>query len=57
MLAILLTCKQRPLTGIELTYLYAKIQTNKLGEAFCLGLAQSVKQKEVKEYMLRGVEI
>jgi hypothetical protein len=49
--------EQRPLTGIEVTHLYANIQTNKLGEAFCLGLAQVAKQKEVKEFMLRGVEI
>ncbi|WP_084361932.1 DUF3231 family protein [Robertmurraya korlensis] len=49
--------EERPLTAIEITHLYANIQTNKLGEAFCLGFAQVAKQKEVKEYMHRGVEI
>lgn len=49
--------EQRPLTAMEITHLYANIQTNKLGEAFCLGLAQVAKQKEIKDYMLRGVEM
>jgi hypothetical protein len=49
--------EQRPLTAMVVSHLYANIQTNKLGEAFCLGFAQVAKQKEIKEYMLRGVEI
>lgn len=49
--------EQRPLTGLEVTHLYANIQTNKLGEAFCLGLAQVAKQEEIRDYMIRGVEI
>ncbi|WP_255249834.1 DUF3231 family protein [Bacillus sp. FJAT-45066] len=49
--------EQRPLTGLEVTHLYTNIQTNKLGESLCLGLSQVTKQKEVKSYLLRGVEI
>ncbi|WP_246939201.1 DUF3231 family protein [Bacillus pinisoli] len=49
--------EQRPLSGLEITHLYANIQTNKLGQSLSLAFAQSAKQKEVKEYMLRGIEI
>ncbi|SEM21380.1 Protein of unknown function [Mesobacillus persicus] len=47
--------EQRPLSGIEITHLYANIQTNNLGEALTLGFAQVAKKKDVKEYLLRGV--
>jgi hypothetical protein len=49
--------EKRPLSGIEITHLYANIQTNKLGEALTLGFAQVAKRKDVKDYILRGLEM
>ncbi|MGM0901156.1 MAG: DUF3231 family protein [Bacillota bacterium] len=48
---------KRPLSAIEITHLYANIQTNKLGEALTLGFAQVAKRKDVKDYILRGLQI
>lgn len=49
--------EKRPLTGIEITHLFANVQTNSLGQALTIAFAQVAKMKEVKNYMLRGNEI
>ncbi|MFT9596446.1 DUF3231 family protein [Mesobacillus sp.] len=47
----------RPLTAMEITHLYANIQTNKLGEALAIGFSQVAQSNKVKKYLLRGKEI
>lgn len=49
--------KMRPLTVIEITHLFANIQTNSLGKAMMMGFAQVAKNPTVKEHMLRGKAI
>ncbi|HZG72449.1 MAG TPA: DUF3231 family protein [Chondromyces sp.] len=49
--------EQRPLTAMEITHLYANIQTNQLGEAITTGFAQTAKLKEVRNHMVRGNEV
>ncbi|WP_226674604.1 DUF3231 family protein [Mesobacillus jeotgali] len=48
---------KRPLTGMEITHLYANIQTNKLGEALAIGFSQVAQSNKVRKYFLRGKEI
>ncbi len=48
---------KRPLTAMEITHLYANIQTNKLGEALSIGFSQIAQSKKVRKYLLRGKEI
>ncbi|ARK32671.1 DUF3231 family protein [Halalkalibacter krulwichiae] len=49
--------EQRPLTGTEIMYLHANIQTNNIGQAIALGFAQVAQDQEVKAYMKRGSDI
>jgi hypothetical protein len=48
---------KRPLTGMEITHLYANIQTNKLGEALSIGFSQVAQSNKIRKYFLRGKEI
>lgn len=49
--------ERRPLTGTEISNLYANIQRNALGVATLIGYAQIAKSKEVRKYMERGKEV
>jgi hypothetical protein len=49
--------EKRPLNASEINRLYLNHQRNSLGNAFIMGLAQSTKTKEVKEYLIRGKEL
>jgi hypothetical protein len=48
---------QRPLLAMEITHLYANIQTNALGRALLMGFSQVAKLKEIRHYMVRGRDI
>lgn len=48
---------RRPLTGLEISNLFANIQRNALGVATLIGFAQTAKIQEVKQFMQRGVDI
>ncbi|WP_407268850.1 DUF3231 family protein [Radiobacillus sp. PE A8.2] len=49
--------EKRPLTGGEITNLYANFQRNALGSATMIGYSQVAEKKDVTEYILRGKEI
>jgi hypothetical protein len=49
--------RQRPLTAIEITHLFSNIQTNYFGGSLVSGFAQTVKNEEVRSYLVRGKEI
>lgn len=49
--------ERRPLTGMEITSLYANIQRNHLGGSTLIGFEQVAQSKEVKKYFMRGKEI
>ena len=48
---------KRPLAGTEVTNLYANILTNNFGSLIGGGFAQVAQEKEVREYISRGIEI
>lgn len=48
---------RRPLTALEIANLFSHIQRNSLGIATLTGFSQVAKSKEVREYILRGIEI
>jgi len=47
----------RPLTAQEIMVLFNNIQTNAVGKALIIGFAQTSKNKDVKQYFLRGKQI
>ncbi|UAL53532.1 DUF3231 family protein [Bacillus sp. CMF21] len=49
--------KQRPLTAIEITNIFANLQRNALGIITMLGFSQVAKSAEVARFMARGKEI
>jgi hypothetical protein len=49
--------EQRPLLAMEITHLYANIQTNALGRALLMGFSQVAKSEEVRDYMVRGRDL
>ncbi len=49
--------ERRPLTGTEITNLYANFQRNALGSATMIGYSQVANRKDVTEFILRGKEI
>lgn len=49
--------ERRPLTALEIANLFSNIERNSLGIATLTGFSQVVKSKEVREYILRGIEI
>lgn len=48
---------KRPLIASEVANLYSNIQRNELGIATLIGFSQVAKEKEVKQFFLRGIEI
>lgn len=49
--------EKRPLTGTEITNLFANFERNAFGAATLLGFSQVAKSKEVSSFLFRGVEI
>ncbi len=47
----------RPLNALEITHLFSNIQTNALGKGLIMGFGQTARNREVREYFLRGKEI
>lgn len=48
---------KRAITSPEITHLFLNIQTNSIGKALMMGFAQTAKNEEVKQYLLRGKKI
>lgn len=48
---------KRPLIASEIANLFSNIQRNELGIATLIGFSQVAKEKEVKQFFLRGIEI
>jgi spore coat protein CotF len=53
----LLSMYLRPVNVIEITHVYANIETNIVGQTFLVGLTQVAKSQKVREYCFRGKEI
>ena len=49
--------ERRPLLAQEIALLFTNIQRNALGTAVLIGFSQVAKSKEVRKYMLRGIDI
>ncbi len=49
--------KKRPLTVHEITHLFINVQTNAIGKALIMGFAQTAKNEDVRQYLLRGKKI
>lgn len=49
--------EQRPLLAVEISHLYANLQTNAIGKALVTGFSQVAQSKEVRKYMFRGKDI
>ncbi|MED4202967.1 DUF3231 family protein [Neobacillus mesonae] len=49
--------KKRSFTSIEITHLFLNVQTNAIGKALITGLAQTAQDKEVKQFLLRGMQL
>lgn len=49
--------ERRPLNASEINRLYLNFVRSSLGKAFLLGLCQTITDKEIKEYFLRGMNI
>lgn len=49
--------ERRPLTGLEITTLYANVQRNHLGASTVIGFSQVAQSKEVTKFLIRGKEI
>ncbi|MBT2697485.1 DUF3231 family protein [Bacillus sp. ISL-40] len=48
---------KRPITSVEVTHLFLNIQTNMIGKALITGYAQIAQDQEVKEFLVRGMQI
>lgn len=48
---------KRPLSSMEISHLYANINTNTLGKALIYGFAQTARNEKVRQYFLRGKDI
>ncbi|WP_158591745.1 DUF3231 family protein [Oceanobacillus halophilus] len=49
--------ERRPLLSSEISYLYSNIQRNVLGAATLTGFSQVAESKEVRNFLLRGIDI
>jgi hypothetical protein len=47
----------RPLNALEVTHLFSNIQTNALGKALIMGFAQTARDREARDFFLRGKDI
>ncbi|MEY2191932.1 DUF3231 family protein [Neobacillus sp. BF23-41] len=48
---------KRPITSVKVTHLFSNIQTNMIGKALITGYAQIAQDQEVKEFLVRGMQI
>ncbi|CAM4080484.1 DUF3231 family protein [Lederbergia lenta] len=48
---------KRALTSVEITHLFINVQTNSIGKVLMMGFAQTAKNEEVKQFLLRGKKI
>ncbi|WP_342453804.1 DUF3231 family protein [Ammoniphilus resinae] len=48
---------RRPLNAVEITHLFNNTQTNIIGRALLIGFTQVAQSKEVREILMRGVEM
>lgn len=48
---------RRPITSIEIMHLFLNIQTNMIGKALITGYAQTAQDKEVKQFLQRGIQM
>lgn len=46
--------KKRSVTAVEVSHLFLNVQANQVGKALITGFAQTTKNKEVEQYLLRG---
>ncbi|WP_332699062.1 DUF3231 family protein [Halalkalibacter lacteus] len=53
----LLSMNLRPVNVVEITHIYANMETNIVGQTFLVGLAKVAKSQNVREYCSRGKEI
>ncbi|WP_227938415.1 DUF3231 family protein [Alkalihalobacillus deserti] len=53
----LLNINRRPVNVIEITHVYANIETNLVGQVLLTGLTQVAKSKEVRKYCNKGKDI
>ncbi|MDT8862090.1 DUF3231 family protein [Alkalihalobacillus sp. MEB130] len=53
----LLNINRRPINVIEITHVYANIETNVIGQVLLIGLSQVAKSKKVRQYCTKGKEI
>ncbi|WP_026702744.1 DUF3231 family protein [Salibacterium aidingense] len=49
--------ERRPLTAVEITHLFNNIQRNDLGVTTLTGFGQAARSKEVKDHIVRGIEM
>jgi hypothetical protein len=49
--------RRRALLGIEVTHLTVNAVNNELGRATCVGFSQVAKDKEIRDYFLRGKQV
>ncbi|MCM3117081.1 DUF3231 family protein [Neobacillus sp. MER 74] len=48
---------RRPITSIEITHVFLNIQTNMIGKALIIGYAQTAQDKEVKQFLQKGIQL
>ncbi|GHH98695.1 DUF3231 family protein [Neobacillus kokaensis] len=49
--------KKRSFTSIEITHLFLNVQSNAIGKALITGFAQTAQDKEVKSFLVRGMQL
>lgn len=49
--------EQRPLNVLEITHLFANIQTNAIGKALIMGFSQVAQDEDVRTYFIEGKQI
>lgn len=49
--------EQRPFTTVEISFLFFNMYRNTIGQSLLMGFSQVASNKEVREYMIRGVEV
>lgn len=49
--------EKRPLNATEIGRIHLNFQRNSLGKAFLLGLSQTTRNKEIQDYLIRGMNL
>lgn len=49
--------KRRAITSVEISHLFLNIQTNTIGKALITGFAQTTRNDDVRQFLLRGVQL